>query len=463
MLLAKLKSHVANFRSIYQTIAIIAIATCFTACEQSNGQSKSAPLLIISTDIATGLIDTEGAQSLLPVTFSDTSSYSRSSSVVPQDIDDGLTVAMALNLAEQGVVEVIGVVPTYGNASLAAEMLVAQQIVWTLKQRTDIPIIPGANGPGSQIIQPSSQWYDGTTLPIAGADGSFAAGCRNSGVDMMRRQIIQANRPVVLLAIGPFTDIACLLSVYPDTADRIAEIIMLASRIQDESLTINDIVVRDFNFSLDPIAGTILLALADQYNVPLRLMSFQLTGQTSQAGQLIEFNADTLRGPNPSTVDSERSLQWILEAIEPRNEFWQSIFGTPEGPFDQYTLVAAFSPQLFACADGLAYVQQCIYPAWSDSYPVDSNGQPIDQPYNSPDNACVDHGEEHGSALANTPAQLVVTFDLADNQPLVRGQTGIDGNIPAFDSTAVPVTVCTDFASQDAREQFTDLLYDNIW
>lgn len=79
--------------------------------------------VIISTDVAIGLIDTHGGKSLVP----------SETSVVPQDIDDGLALVMALNLDAERILNVLAVVPIFGNASLPPEMLVARKIIHELK------------------------------------------------------------------------------------------------------------------------------------------------------------------------------------------------------------------------------------------------------------------------------------------------------------------------------------------
>jgi hypothetical protein len=239
---------------------------------------------------------------------------------------------------------------------------------------------------------------------------------------------------------------------------------MIASRVEGESVTINGLVVNDFNFRMDPIAGALLLGAQSRTRIPIRLMSFNLTGQTSQSDGLIPFDAATYPGPPNSDPLSEKSFEWLLDAAGPRNEFWSSIFGTFEGPFDQYAVVAAIWPQLFDCRPARAYVQQCPTPAWSQDYPVDSDGNPTEQPYNTDNNPCVDHGSTHGGSLSEVPAQLIATLDLNDQGPLVRGTTGIDGNIPDLDSQqAVPVTACIDFASSIAREDFKAILKAYTW
>lgn len=421
------------------------------------------PRLIFSTDVANGLISTHGAQGSSPVSFSATATYQRDTAVAPQDVDDGFTLAMALNLDALGLVEIDSIIPTYGNAPLPEEMAVALFITRVMKQRTGIPVTPGAMAQASQTLHATSQWFSGANVQIEGANGSFAISCRNSGVEMMYRRLINSHKPITILAIGPLTDLACLLTTSPEIKDKIHEIIILASRLEGESVSVNGIIVNDFNFRMDPIAGALLLGSDAAREIPIRLISFNLSGQTSQSGDLIEFNSSTLKGPTPATPESQFSLNLLLQSSVPRMQYWESIFGAPQGPFDQYTLAAAVWPELFHCQPGLAYIQQCPTPAWSPLFPTDADGNPTQEPYNATDNPCMDHGSENGKSLSEIPAELVVSLDLDKPGPLIRGITDIDGNIPKLNQAALPVNVCTDFASPSARLLFQELLYTYTW
>lgn len=444
------------------TVFFILLFLEITAAE-SDQIHPEVPRIIFSTDVSNGIISTHGGQGSSPVSFSATAEYFRDIDVAPQDFDDGFTIAMALNLDAAGMAEVDAIIPTYGNAPLPSEMAIARFLTRVMKGRKDIPVVPGAMAQASQTLHPTSLLFNGENVRIEGKDGSFALSCRNSGVETMYRRLMKSRKPITILAIGPMTDVACLLNTSPEVKDKIAEIIMLASRLEGESLTVNVIIVNDFNFRMDPVGGALLFGSEAAREIPIRLMSFNLTGQTSQAGNLIEFNSTTLKGPTPPTPQSEFSLHLLLASAQPRMESWESTFGTPEGPFDQYTLAAALWPELFDCQPGLAYIQQCPYPAWSPLYPTDSEGNPMQDPYNAPDNPCTDHGPDNGAALSQVPAELVVTLDLKNPGPLIRGKTGIDGNIPALNQPALPVTVCTDFASPAARQEFQELLYKYIW
>ncbi len=447
----------------FSVFSVALLVAAVSGCSDSAGGSTPVPpRVILSTDVANGLIDTHGAQGSCPVSFDAAASYFNDSDYQPQDVDDGLALAAALNLDAAGLLRVEGVVPTYGNATLPPTMLVARQIVVDLKGRGDIPVVPGAMAPAAQVLRAAPRWFDDREVAIAGPAGSFAASCRNAGVDFMRRRLMDLEEPVSLLAVGPLTDVACLLTIYPDVASSIAEIVVLGSRVEGDSLTVNGKVVNDFNFRTDPLGGAMLLAAATSPRVPIRLMAFRLTGQTSQDGDVIVLDASTLHGPDPPTEASQRSLAWLTDSAEPRQEFWSGIFGTPEGPFDQYVVAAVVWPDLFDCRPGLAYVQMCPVPAWSAEYPVDADGQPTEHPFNAEDNPCVDHGSANGGSLAAVPAQLVVALGSDASQPLVRGLPGVDGNIPDL-GPARQVTVCVDFADATARRDFEDLLLEYTW
>jgi len=443
----------------FVAVIILSLAVCGPARAHPD-----RPGIIISTDSAIGLIDTHGGKSLSPVTFSSTYAWGNDTGVAPQDIDDGLVLAMALNMDRDKILDVLAVVPTFGNASLPAEMLVAEHITYELKEQERIPVVPGASSPISQILHATPLWFDGTPTQVAGHDGSFAAACWNSGVSAMHELLRASRTPVTLLALGPMTDIACLVNnARPSVLRKIREIIAIASRLEGESVQINGLVVNDFNFRMDPVAGALLLGADTRVQVPIRLMSFSLTGQTSQSGDLIAFNADSYPGPQRPNPKSERSFAWLLAAAEPRNAYWSGIFGTEEGPFDQYALIATLWPELFDCRPARAYVQQCPTPAWSEDFPHDADGNPTEQPYNADNNPCVDHGSAHGGSLNEVPAQLIVTLDTEDTGPLVRGETGVDGNIPNLDRPSRPVTACVDFAGGEARQEFEAILKQYTW
>ena len=452
-------------------LAGLGFAPTISAAEGlSQSASASVPRLIISTDIAAGLVDTHGGQSLVPVPFDADHGYTSDTNVVPQDFDDGLAVAAALNMDAAGLVDILAIVPTFGNATLPAEMAVARFITQTLKGRDDIPVVAGALLPAGQIFNPTATWFDGSPVKVTGRNGSFAAACRNPGVEKMEQILLQPGSfgmpsKVTILAIGPATDIACLLLTSPKSAlKQIEEIIFLASQLDGEVTEINGIPINDFNVRMDPIAAAMALAV-DRVNVPMRFMTFQLTSGMSQKGNIFAWNKDTYPGPpRPATKQQITSYRWLIKASKARREYFTSIFGTPEGPFDQFTLIAALRPDLFDCVRGRVYLQMCPYPAWSKKYPVDANGDPTQEPYNAANNPCPNHGGIYSESLSVVPAVIFATQSTAKKGKVVKGKDGIDGNLPTFGGKpARKALVCTGFVSEAAKQMFKDLLTTWTW
>ena len=233
--------------------------------------------------------------------------------------------------------------------------------------------------------------------------------------------------------------------------------------MEGEPILVNGKPINDFNVRIDPLGAALVLA-ADRVSVPLRFIPFRLSGKTSQSGDVFTFDRATYPGPMSGSEAGRASYEWLLAASKPARQSFINAFGSAEGPFDQYTLVAAVQPDLFDCRAGYAYVQMCPYPAWSRKYPTDSERNPTQLPYNAPNNPCVDHGGSHSALYNSDAARLVITTSQSQGLVLVRGQTGIDGNIPQFDGVpARNVTVCTNFASENARTTFEELLKKWTW
>lgn len=62
------------------------------------------------------------------------------------------------------------------------------------------------------------------------------------------------------------------------------EIILMASRLEGEYFAINAKLINEFNFRMVPVGGTLLFGSDAARDIPIRLMSFNLSGQTTQAG-----------------------------------------------------------------------------------------------------------------------------------------------------------------------------------
>jgi hypothetical protein len=265
------------------------------------------------------------------------------------------------------------------------------------------------------------------------------------------------NGPAAMLALGPFTDVACLLLNFPKNAKaNLTSITALISQSSEGAMLLNNKTVRDFNMVNDPLAAALALDAADKLGIPLTLMSWNLSSITSSTDTYIalELDKSTVKPP-PGVVGTPASTYWVWAVSEPRNAFWESIFGVPEGPFDQYVVQAALDQSMFVCDEYPVFVQQCLQPEWWDDVP--ENQRPS---WNDNGRTCA--GEETGSILIrNVPAQLLVDFSNKYDGPLVAGR----GAIPTLDGRkAVKTAVCTDFAGgSGGYEAFKASLLARTW
>lgn len=131
------------------------------------------------------------------------------------DIDDAFALALVLHSPEldlRAVTTVSG--DTQARARLAAKML-------AVAGRTNIPVAAGA--PGPPMDSPQTRWADGFSSPDL---------VQQDAVDLMRSAIDRAPRQIVIVAIGPLTNVAALLKRYPEEARKIHKIVLMGGSIK---------------------------------------------------------------------------------------------------------------------------------------------------------------------------------------------------------------------------------------
>ena len=144
---------------------------------------------------------------------------------------------------------------------------------------------------------------------------------------------------VTLFALGPFTDIACLLRAYPDSFNRLKQIIGLVGS-GDGKPVLQGINVVDFNFAMDPTALGLVI---QQEAVPFVAIMFEV----SQFGTLsMEVIESWVSG-------GTAAQQYYGQATQPHAAYWDAIFTATDGQalFDAHTVYYFLNPQLYTCAD----------------------------------------------------------------------------------------------------------------
>ncbi|MBU3192445.1 ribonucleoside hydrolase RihC [Clostridium algidicarnis] len=165
-------------------------------------------------------------------------------------IDDAIAIAIAL-FSDKIDVELITTVA--GNVSLD---LVTEN---TLKLLTffekSIPVAKGLKEPLLEKFDDAKNVHG-----ASGMDGyDFGEPCRSNllkehAVEAMRRTILQSETPITIMAIGPLTNIAVLLKMYPEVKANIDEIVFMGGSLTRGNKT----VMGEFNIATDPQAAKIV-------------------------------------------------------------------------------------------------------------------------------------------------------------------------------------------------------------
>jgi len=133
---------------------------------------------------------------------------------IGSDIDDAFALALVLKSPElelRAVTTVSG--DTQARARLAAKML------WDAG-RKDVPVAAGE--PGKKIDISQAAWGDGFSSPSLVSE---------SAVNLLKREVDRGHGEMVLVAIGPLTNVAAFLQRYPEEKKKIKQIVLMGGSI----------------------------------------------------------------------------------------------------------------------------------------------------------------------------------------------------------------------------------------
>ncbi len=299
-------------------ITFAAALLLFSATPQpSHGQSPDGePIdVIISTDLSTGL---QGGWR---------AGYS--------DIDDGLAVAMA-NFSRR--FRIRGIVVTFGNNYMEPELQAAKKL--TSLMAADIPVVPGA---AVALNDPPLKW---STAPDATGELCIA----NAGVNFMDAEL--KKKPAAILALGPLTDVACLLSLHPEDAQHISNVVAIMGREPGQSFAIRGISgLTDFNMRRDSTAVEVLLK---NTSVPITFIGFSATSKDLITTEDVQKHLNI----RPATPLS----QFLLASAEKWLQQWNDGYKFHEGgfhPWDQNAVYYLMNPRAYKCTPANYEIVSC--------------------------------------------------------------------------------------------------------
>lgn len=180
-------------------------------------------------------------------------------------IDDAVAILYALARPE---FEVIGITTLAGNISLPTTTRNAGRLAALMGR--DLPVYAGADGPLAR------KGFD--VVDIHGNDGlggvDFPAPltkAQEGAVDYLAKVLMaEPAGSLTILALGPLTNIARLITDHPQAAARIGQLIAMGGAIHDKG---NIGPRSEFNMAADPEAAEIVLAS----NLPITLIPLDVT------------------------------------------------------------------------------------------------------------------------------------------------------------------------------------------
>jgi pyrimidine-specific ribonucleoside hydrolase len=161
--------------------------------------------------------------------------------------DDAIALLLALASPE---VDLLGVTTVAGNSTLEKTTLNALNVL-ELSGRREVPVAAGASQPliRDQVLAErihGKSGLDGPDLPEP-----VIAPVSTHAVDFLAERISGSSEPVTLIPVGPMTNIALLMSRYPEVLGNVSRIVSMGGAVGLGNVTPS----AEFNIYVDPEAA----------------------------------------------------------------------------------------------------------------------------------------------------------------------------------------------------------------
>lgn len=223
------------------------------------------------------------------------------------DIDDAFAVALVLDSPQLD----LRAVTTASGDTAARARLVAKML--SAAGRADVPVAAGA--PGAKINTTYTQWADGFSSPAL---------VSQSAVELMKSVLDRGHRQVMIVAIGPLTNVAALLKQYPAEKKNIRQLVLMGGSIR-RGYYPNSGPTAEYNIAEDTAASQVVFTSG----VPILMAPLDVTARL----QLEKPNLDRLFALHTALTD----------ALEAQYKLWGQPVPTLHDPMAVSLLLA---PQL---------------------------------------------------------------------------------------------------------------------
>ena len=159
--------------------------------------------------------------------------------------DDAIALLLALGSPE---LELLGVTTTYGNQTLDKTTANALRVL-ELAGREDVPVAAGAAEPLMRELAVAAHVHGESGLDGPSLPPPSGAARSDDAVGFMQERVEESDRPVVLVATGPLTNVARYLELHG--GDGLERIVVMGGSIAEGNIT----PAAEFNIWADPEAA----------------------------------------------------------------------------------------------------------------------------------------------------------------------------------------------------------------
>jgi inosine-uridine nucleoside N-ribohydrolase len=198
------------------------------------------------------------------------------------DSDPGLDDALAIGLAAASPeIELLAVTTVGGNADVTRCTENALRLLHAYG-RDDVPVAEGAAGALLGSIVRATEVHGESGIGNTVLDPSPNAALPEGAVALIARILAEHPEPVAIAPIGPLTNIALVLRLYPQLASRISHVCLMGGAIGEGNTTAS----AEFNIIADPEAADVVF----RSGVPITMIGLDVTHQAlldrDSAGEL---------------------------------------------------------------------------------------------------------------------------------------------------------------------------------
>ena len=187
------------------------------------------------------------------------------------DSDPGLDDALAIGLAAASPeIRLLAVTTVGGNADVTRCTENALRLLHAFG-RDDVPVAEGAAGALLGAIVRATEVHGESGIGDTHLDPAPNAALPEGAVALMARLLAESPEPVAIAPIGPLTNVALLLRLYPHLATRISHICLMGGSVGEGNTTAS----AEFNIIADPEAADVVF----RSGVPITMIGLDVTHQ----------------------------------------------------------------------------------------------------------------------------------------------------------------------------------------